>query len=459
VTVADLSSSLVFPVQLRDEQLLALHAADPERYPALLESVANHSVLGRFDVLFAYPQARVILTSDGVVHDRGVRTDQSFEAALDAWWRSERVRPSRESLPFTGGWLLYLGYELAQQLEPVLHLPRSDDAIVAAALRIPVAVIRDSVSGDAWIVAESGYEGLAHELKRELAQPREHAVPMNPVVRDVQEDDPAQYIDAIERCQEYIRAGDIYQANLSRRWHARLPEGASIADLYQSLRRANPSPFAAVMQLDGLAIVSSSPERLIEVRDGWISSRPIAGTRPRAVDVAQDQELMRELREHPKERAEHIMLIDLERNDLGRLCEPGSVEVNEYMTIETYAHVHHIVSNIRGRLRAQSTPGQIIAATFPGGTITGCPKIRCMQIIAELEGRSRGPYTGSLGYLNRDGSMDLNILIRTLEVRGQGLSFRAGAGIVADSIPDRELAETRAKARGLLRAVSEAAEL
>ena len=190
------------------------------------------------------------------------------------------------------------------------------------------------------------------------------------------------------------------------------------------------------------------------MRDGGISTRPIAGTRPRGEDERSDQGLARELRAHPKEQAEHVMLIDLERNDLGRICEPGSVEVDEFMVLESYAHVHHIVSNVRGRLRSDISPGQVIAAVFPGGTITGCPKVRCMQIIGELEGEARGAYTGSLGYLNRDGSMDLNILIRSMEFRADSLVLRAGAGIVADSIPERELEETRAKARGVLRALS-----
>jgi anthranilate synthase component 1 len=190
------------------------------------------------------------------------------------------------------------------------------------------------------------------------------------------------------------------------------------------------------------------------VHDRWIQTRPIAGTRPRGRDASSDQDLARELHGHPKERAEHVMLIDLERNDLGRVCEAGSVHVDEFMTIESYAHVHHIVSNIRGRLRADVTPGQALAAVFPGGTITGCPKVRCMEIIAELERAPRGAYTGSLGYLNTDGSMDFNILIRSLEIRGRQVSLRAGAGIVADSIPDRELDESRTKARGVLRALS-----
>jgi anthranilate synthase component 1 len=182
--------------------------------------------------------------------------------------------------------------------------------------------------------------------------------------------------------------------------------------------------------------------------------RPIAGTHPRGATVEADRQLAEALIAHPKERAEHVMLIDLARNDLGRVCTGGSVHVDEYMAVETYAHVHHIVSNVTGELREDVTPVQALRAIFPGGTITGCPKVRCMQIIAELEGGPRGPYTGSLGYLNHDGSADFNILIRTMSLYGRELEFRAGAGIVADSRPERELEESRAKARGLLLALS-----
>jgi anthranilate synthase component 1 len=217
-----------------------------------------------------------------------------------------------------------------------------------------------------------------------------------------------------------------------------------------SLRQANPAPFAGLLQQPSWAIVSSSPERLVESRDGILQTRPIAGTRPR-VAGDDDAERIRELTTHPKERAEHVMLIDLERNDLGRVCVPGSVKVDELMVVESYAHVHHIVSNVRGRAREGVTPGQVIAATFPGGTITGCPKVRCMEIIGAIEREPRGAYTGALGYLDDNGDMDLNILIRTLAVEGTQVSLRAGAGIVTDSVPEKELDETRAKARGLLR--------
>jgi anthranilate synthase component 1 len=260
------------------------------------------------------------------------------------------------------------------------------------------------------------------------------------------------FLARVRAVKEHIAAGDIYQANLSRRWRLRLSNRADVPHVYAALRSANPAPFAASVQLNGMSLLSSSPERLMRIQNGDISTRPIAGTRARQGTAEQDRHDTAELVAHPKERAEHIMLIDLERNDLGRVCEAGSVVVDEYMVTESYAHVHHIVSNVRGRLRADRSPVDALRALFPGGTITGCPKVRCMQIIAELEGEGRGAYTGSLGWLGTDGDADFNILIRTLTLRDDLIELRAGAGIVADSVPERELEETRAKARGMLRA-------
>jgi anthranilate synthase component 1 len=269
----------------------------------------------------------------------------------------------------------------------------------------------------------------------------------------VAEEDPAAYLQRILAAQEYIRAGDIYQANLSRWWRARLPDDYPAAALYQRLRTTNPAPFAAFAQFGALRVLSSSPERLLRIQGRRLDTRPIAGTYPRGKNAAEDRKLAEALVAHPKERAEHVMLIDLARNDLGRVCTGGSVRVDEHMAVETYAHVHHIVSNVTGELREGVSPVEALRAVFPGGTITGCPKVRCMQIIAELEAAPRGPYTGSLGYLNHDGSGDFNILIRTMSLYGQELEFRAGAGIVADSSPERELEEARAKARGMLLAL------
>ena len=266
------------------------------------------------------------------------------------------------------------------------------------------------------------------------------------------EEEPASYLERVRSGKDYIRAGDIYQTNLSRPWQVQLRGDADVGRLYERLRAVNAAPFAALAQWRGAAVLSSSPERLVRVAQQRIETRPIAGTRPRSRQPGEDARETAALVGHPKERAEHIMLIDLERNDLGRVCEAGTVRVEELMSIESYAHVHHIVSKVTGILRPDVTLVAALRAVFPGGTITGCPKFRCMQIIAELEREGRGAYTGSLGLIGRDGGMDFNILIRTMTLAGKTIRFRAGAGIVADSDPERELEETRAKARGLLAA-------
>jgi anthranilate synthase component 1 len=273
----------------------------------------------------------------------------------------------------------------------------------------------------------------------------------------LQEEDPARFRDAVLHAKAHIEAGDIYQANLSREWRLETGDGVDLPALYENLRHCNPAPFAAWARFADLDVLSSSPERLVRVHDGRIEARPIAGTRPRSRRAGGDSVETEAMLTNAKERAEHVMLIDLERNDLGRVCRAGSVRVSEFMIAESYQHVHHIVSNVEGELLDGITPAQVIRAVFPGGTITGCPKVRCMQIIGDIEGQPRGAYTGSLGYLNRDGSLDLNILIRSFQQRAGILSLRAGAGIVADSDWERELAETRAKARGLLSALGVAA--
>lgn len=434
--------------------LLGLHRLDNLRYPALLASTVTAAELGRYDILFCHPTATLTKRRDGTLSASGLqlKSGDGFLQTLDNWWRAERQLPAQGDLPFSGGWFVYLGYELATEIEPSLVLPACPDPIVAMALRIPAALVRDRMHGTIEIIAEDGCEATIATILADLKCVE--TVAASPcLVADPQEDDPARHLRAIERAKEHIAAGDIYQANLSRQWRVRLDDQCESADLFARLSRANPGGFAGLAALGAQTIVSSSPERLIAIRDGRVSTRPIAGTRPRTSDHDADAADGALLVTNPKERAEHIMLIDLERSDLGRVCEPGSVEVNELMAVESYAHVHHIVSNVRGRLRGSVTPVDALRAVFPGGTITGVPKVRCMQIIAAVEGEGRGAYTGSMGYINRDGSCDFNILIRTMVRRGNELSFRAGGGIVADSIPARELDETRAKARGLLRAL------
>ncbi len=432
--------------------LLALHRAHPERYPHLLASSAHGTPQGRYDILLAHPGAR--LRFDGLRCERDGRpVEGAFLDLLDAWWAEERIPASACPLPFHGGWFIYLGYELGHWLEPSVHLGGAPMGLpVAFAERCPAAVIVDHHDGTSWWVEEGGQARLWPQFQADCAG-------LSPTEADdlppfsLEEDAPQGFLDGVGLIREAILAGEIYQANLSRAWRGRFARPPEAADLFSRLARHNPGPFAALSRIDGQAIVSSSPERLVCARHGMAETRPIAGTRRRGADALEDQALKAELIVHPKERAEHIMLLDLERNDLGRVCRAGSVRVDEHMVIESYRHVHHIVSNVQGELRPEITPGRLLAAMFPGGTITGCPKLRCMQILAKLEACARGPYTGTLGYLNRDGSLDTNILIRTLHLQGQHFTLRAGAGIVADSEPLAELAETRAKARGLLRAL------
>jgi len=440
--------------------LAAIHRLNPSRYPCLLESVAEGSALGRYDLLFAYPQESLRLNPDLSLSGRTSAAGGQFLAAFDQWYAEQaKTRAPNVDLPFTGGWFLVLGYELAQQIEPTLDLKTRADSPVAIALRIPVAVIRDRRERQAWIVAEAGYDAEVSQVMRDLEILPDYRIPgpgrHESILEDeLVEDQPENFVDAIRRAQRYIEAGDIFQANLSRQWHGKLKPGIQPVDVYERLRVFNPAPFAGLAVFDDFAVISSSPERLLRIKDNRAETRPIAGTRPRPLPGRGDAPLRSELLENPKERAEHIMVIDLERNDLGRICNAGSVAVDEFMVIESYSHVHHIVSNITGRLVEGASPGDVIAAIFPGGSITGCPKVRCMEIIDELEGRPRGAYTGAMGYINRDGSGDLSILIRCMTTYGRELSFATGCGIVTDSDPGQELAETRAKAKGLILALT-----
>ncbi len=428
--------------------LEALRAAAPERFPCLLSSSARGGHDARHDLLLASNGEALVLHADGRLElPAGLADHGGFLATLRAWQRQQH-RSVDPELPFAGGWCLYLGYEFGGQIEPILQLPPATDGLpLAIALRTPAALRRDRSSGEVQRLAEAGW---AHLLEGVDELPT--ALSVNPQVAHCVEDPPAAFDQAVARVLDYLEAGDVFQVNLSRGWRVELAQGNALG-VHQALMAANPAPFCGWFHWRGIELISSSPERLLAVREGKVQTRPIAGTRPRSSDPVEDARLLAELQRDPKERAEHIMLIDLERNDLGRVCQTGSVEVDEFCVVESYAHVHHLVSNVRGLLAPGMDALDALAATFPGGTITGCPKVRCMQIIAELEGSGRGAYTGALGYLGIDASLDLNILIRSLVMRGRQIVLRTGAGIVADSVPERELAETRSKARGLLRSL------
>ncbi|WP_054284776.1 aminodeoxychorismate synthase component I [Gulbenkiania mobilis] len=414
--------------------LLALHAAHRDRLPFLLMSSGEQG----WDMLFAASDLQLYHDGEGA----------RFIDALRAL--PLQPEPPPHGLPFGGGWFVYLGYDLLSEFEPTVAPAVPDSFPLAALARVPAAFLVDRARQQAWLVAETT---TAAQSLRALLLSAPTLAPRPVVLERLDEDAPAQYTDAVVRIKRYIREGDVFQVNISRGWQATLAEDVQPADLFAALRRANPAPFSALADFGHAQIVSSSPERLVRVRDGWAETRPIAGTHPRSSDAAEDAALKARLIGSLKERAEHVMLIDLERNDLGRISQPGTVEVNELMAVASYAYVHHIESNVRGRLQPGVAPVDVVRALFPGGTITGCPKVRTMQIIRELEPSARRAYTGSLGYINRDGTMDLNILIRTFMQQGQQLRFRAGGGIVADSDPQRELEETRHKARGLLRAL------
>ncbi|MBR9813260.1 aminodeoxychorismate synthase component I [bacterium] len=448
-----------------DLSLLAAHFAAPAQFPGLLESVAHGTRQARYDVLFALPGERLELRG-GVLSGPGASASQAdFLPALDAWVASETtqtVTQAAKHLPFVGGWMLFLGYELASQVERrVPHRSFGDNAPDAVALRCRAAVIREHATQQLTLVAEAGtpaadVDALETALRETGAHAPEHGAVPTPTTTHV--DSAVNIKAALARIHEYILDGDVFQVNLSREWRADYATVPQATAVYQALRAHNPSPFAGSVRLGDFSVLSSSPERLIQINGREVETRPIAGTRRRDADSTADAALQAELMGHPKERAEHVMLIDLERNDLGRVCLPGSVHVDEMMALETYAHVHHIVSNVCGTLRDDVGPGAAIAAVYPGGTITGCPKVRCMEIIAELEPTARGPYTGAMGYLGVDGRLDLNILIRSVVLQGKRGWARAGAGIVADSDADAEIAEMQAKARGLLPALGIAPE-
>ena len=424
--------------------LLALAAADPGFFPALLESRSQNSKTGRYDILMAAPACQLVAFDHPQL--------EQLLSTINQQPAQQEVGSDDSCVPFQWGWLVYFSYEASYGLEPGLAAYQSQsEQPLAVAIYCQGCVVYDHHSGTTTLwsknpeVATSVAEKLAEKPLFQAAE-----IDINALTQA----DGEVFKAAVVKAKELITTGDIYQANLSRQYHSKINNNTPAAMLYDRLRSANPAPFCALLQLSEFAVISSSPERLFKIAGEWIETRPIAGTRPRGDSAAADEALVKELLETPKERAEHIMLIDLERNDVGRVSQSGTVQVDELMAIESYQHVHHIVSNVKGKLQAGVGFVDALRALFPGGTITGCPKIRCMQIIHDIESSPRGAYTGSLGYLNHDGRCDLNILIRTVCLHGDEVTFNAGAGIVFDSDPIAELEETRHKAEGMVRAMT-----
>ncbi|MGE5601673.1 MAG: anthranilate synthase component I [Nitrososphaerales archaeon] len=373
---------------------------------------------------------------------------------------------------FSGGLVGYLGYDVVRFFEPRLRLaphPTLPDAIFLLAGTL---IAFDHAFGRLLLIANAPLDGdepaarsAANRRLDELEAAIEAPLParMSSSVPDcctALESNMAadQYCAAVEVAKEYIAAGDVFQVVLSQRFSRRT--GSQPFDIYRSLRRLNPSPYMFFFDFGNLAggpdplyLIGASPEMHVRLEGRTASVRPIAGTRPRGATPAEDVALERELLADPKERAEHVMLVDLARNDLGRVCDYGSVRVPELMTVERYSHVMHIVSHVEGCLRPELDGFDLVRATFPAGTVSGAPKVRAMEIIDELEPGPRGPYAGLVGYFSYDGSLDTCITIRTLVMQGQEVSVQAGAGIVADSAPEREHQESLNKARALAAAI------
>jgi para-aminobenzoate synthetase component 1 len=369
--------------------------------------------------------------------------------------------------PFQGGAAGYLGYDLCHHLERLPAPERDDMQFPDLALGFYDTIIAfDLLDQRAWIIS-SGYpetspearltrrrlrlEEFSDRLRRATALPPVPAASSEVAIRS--DFTRPHYEAAVQRVIDYILAGDIFQANLAQRFSAELPEDLSPLDLYRRLRERNPVPFAAYLDFRDVVVASASPERFLKLQDGLVETRPIKGTRPRGLTPAEDGASARELLASEKDRAENVMIVDLLRNDLSRVCLDRTVLTPEICALESFATVHHLVSTVTGELKPDMGPVDLLRATFPGGSITGAPKIRAMEIIAELEPTRRGPYCGAIGYIGFDRTMDLNIAIRTYAIKGRTVTFQAGGGIVADSDPAAEYEETIAKARALIAAL------
>ena len=444
----------------------------------LLESVEGGERWARFTAMGTEPWLVFRASGDGleIIHAEGhtetVKTSSPLEEILRRF-DPQRVFHDPELPRFHAGLVGALAYDAVKGMERLPDRHAADGDPPELVFMVPrIILVRDNLTHRATLIAlamtpsgsdaAQAWEGAQRALdaaEARLAEP----LPAMPraTLAEPREPSPSMsdtdFCEAVESARSYIEAGDAIQVVLSRRFRQEA-NGLHPFLVYRTLRGLNPSPYMLYLELDETTLVGASPEVLVRVTDGCVETRPIAGTRPRGATPAEDDALAAELLADPKERAEHVMLVDLGRNDLGRVCEVGTVAVTESMNIERYSHVMHIVSHVTGTLRAEAGPADVIRAVFPAGTLSGAPKIRAMEIIDELETSRRGFYGGAVGMLGTGGNLDLCITIRTLEARDGTFDVQAGAGIVFDSRAEAEANETRAKARSALRAVDEARE-
>jgi anthranilate synthase component I len=460
-TLADLDTPLSIYLKLANR---------PGSY--LLESVIGGERFGRYSIVGLPAHERLEVAGRRVTRMRSGEEPQAREvedplAHIDEYLRSFRAAPLASGLRFAGGLAGYFGYETVRYVEPRLgHAPKPDPLglpDIRLLLSDELAVV-DNLSGKLHLIvyadpAKPGAHGRAlarlQELRAQLRKPaglppHDAGSPLPAPRSNISEE---AFYASVARCKRYIEDGDMMQVQISQRIAQPFPH--SPVNLYRSLRSINPSPYMFYFDFGDCQLVGASPEILVRREGDKVTLRPIAGTRRRGATPEKDLEMERELLGDPKERAEHLMLIDLGRNDVGRIAKIGSVKVTETMVVERYSHVMHMVSNVEGTVDAELTPMELLRATFPAGTVTGAPKVRAMEIIEELEPEKRGVYAGAAGYLGFNGNIDLAIAIRTGVVKDGTLYVQAAAGIVADSIPENEWLETRNKARALLAAAEQ----
>ena len=429
-----------------------------EKNSVFLNSAGENKQLTRYSIIALNPEI-IFKVKDGFTkiktnNGKETKTGNPFDI-LKKLYEEKRQRffdfpshPTLHTLPFIGGPIGFFSYDSNQYIEK-LPSKATDDLLLSDMYFIfPKTIITfDNKENKTYLIYSSDDD--KNSVIKKLNSPRDDiSFNASEISTNMSED---YFKKAINKIVDYIYDGDVYQVNFSQRFESNF-QGDPLS-LYERLCEINPSPFSAYIETDNEAIISSSPERLIQLKNDDVQTRPIAGTRRRGRDSNEDKHLSGHLLLDEKEKAEHIMLVDLERNDIGKVCSYGSVHCSELMTIEKYSHVIHIVSNVKGKLNPTKNAIDLIRATFPGGTITGCPKVRCMEIIEELEPTKRGPYTGSIGYISYNNSIDLNIIIRTFLCKNNKLYFQAGAGIVADSTPEREYFETISKANALFQAI------
>jgi para-aminobenzoate synthetase component 1 len=430
------------------------HALRERSWPVFLDSGRGGGFAGRYDILAA--DAYLTLTTRGATTEIRCRGQSALSSRdpleLVAEALGDRMEPI-EDLPFAGGAIGYFGYDLGRRFEDVPALAARDIDVPELAIGIyDWAVVVDHDDQRAWLVAqdralESGHdwEGVVASLTARAARPRQPFRVLSSLRASF---DRASYARAFTRVQDHIRAGDCYQINLTQRFEARVQGDSWQA--YERLRRTNPAPYSAYIDLPFAQVLCSSPERFLTLRGDRVETKPIKGTRPRSVDPALDAKLADDLARSAKDRAENVMIVDLLRNDLGKCCVAGTIAAAPLFAIESFASVHHLVSTVTGQLAPGRHAVDLIRACFPGGSITGAPKHRAMQIIEALEPQRRSVYCGCIGYLGFDGGMDLNIAIRTLLRTGERIYTWAGGGIVADSAVESEYQESLDKAAALL---------